>query len=136
MRAELAAIHVALNVPKHDPWLGIFTYSKTSLHAIQNELQRPSHTTYHHHKPLIAAVVDSLLHRAKLGLTTIFWSSGKLPFAARKWHNLRVGWGCRALALAAREQQRWGELRGCHDFLLVAKKVRNWGEGRSSRELT
>jgi ribonuclease HI len=71
MRAELAAIHVALNVHKHDPWLGIFTDSKTSLHAIQNELQRPSHTTYHHHKPLIAAIVDSLISRSELGLTTI-----------------------------------------------------------------
>ncbi len=71
MRAELAAIHVALTVHKHDPWLGIFTDSKTSLHAIQNELQRPSHTTYHQHKPLIAAIVDSLLYRAELGLITI-----------------------------------------------------------------
>ncbi len=71
MRADLAAIRVALNVHKHDPWLGIFTDSKTSLHAIQNELQRPSHTTYHHYKPLIAAIVDSLLYRAELGLTTI-----------------------------------------------------------------
>jgi ribonuclease HI len=71
MRAELAAIHVALTVHKHDPWLGIFTDSKTSLHAIQNELQKPSHTTYHHHKPLIAAIVDSLLYIAELGFTTI-----------------------------------------------------------------
>ena len=38
MRAELAAIHVAFTAHKHDPWLGIFTDSKTSLHAIQNEL--------------------------------------------------------------------------------------------------
>ena len=50
MRAELGAIHVALDKYKHDPWLGIFTDSQTSLHAIQNELQRPSHTKYHHHK--------------------------------------------------------------------------------------
>ena len=71
MRAELAAIHVALDKYKNDPWLGIFTDSKTSLHAIQHELQRPSHTTYHHHKPLIAAIVDSLLYRSELGLTTI-----------------------------------------------------------------
>ena len=39
---------------------------------IQHELQRPSHTTYHHHKPrILAAIVDSLLYRAELGLTTI-----------------------------------------------------------------
>ena len=36
MIAELAAIHVALTVHKHHPWLGIFTDSKTSIHAIQN----------------------------------------------------------------------------------------------------
>jgi hypothetical protein len=71
MRAELAAIHVALDIHKHDPWLGIFTDSKTSLHAIQNKMQRPSHTTYHHHKPLITAIVDSLLYRAELVLTSI-----------------------------------------------------------------
>ena len=71
MRAELAAIPVALDIHKHDPWLGIFIDSKTSLHARQHELQRPSHTTYHHHKPLIAAIVDSLLYRAELGLITI-----------------------------------------------------------------
>ncbi len=70
MRAELAVIHVALDIYKHDPWLGIFTDSKTSLHAIHHELQRPSHTTYHH-KPLIATIVDSLIYRAELGLTTI-----------------------------------------------------------------
>ena len=61
MRAELVVIHVALDIHKHDPWLGIFTNSKISLHAIQHELQRSSHTTYHHHKPRIAAIVDSLL---------------------------------------------------------------------------
>jgi hypothetical protein len=70
MRAELAAIYVALDKYKHDLWLGIFTDSQTSLHAIQNELQRPSHTNYHHHKPLISAIVDILLYRAKLGLPT------------------------------------------------------------------
>jgi ribonuclease HI len=71
MRAKLAAIHVALDIHKHDPWLSIFTDSKTCLYAIQLELQRPSHTTYHHHKPLIAATVDSLLYKSELGLTTI-----------------------------------------------------------------
>ncbi len=62
MRAELAAIYVALDKYKYDQCLGIFTDSQTSLHAIQNELQLPSHTTYHHHKPLITAIVDSLLY--------------------------------------------------------------------------
>ncbi len=70
MRAELGAIYIALDKYKHDPWLGIFTDSQTSLNAIQNELQRPSHTKYHHHKPRIAAIVEFLLYRSKLGLPT------------------------------------------------------------------
>ena len=53
MRAELVAIHVALDKYKNDKWVGIFTDSQASLPAIQNQLQRPSHTTHHHHKPLI-----------------------------------------------------------------------------------
>jgi hypothetical protein len=60
MRKELAAIHVALNTYKDEPWIGIFTDSLTSLHAIQNELQRPSHITYHHHTQLIAVIVATL----------------------------------------------------------------------------
>jgi ribonuclease HI len=71
MRAELVAIQVALNTYKDDPWIGIFTDSQTSLHAIQNELHRPSHTIYHHHKPLITAIVKSLQYRIRLGLATI-----------------------------------------------------------------
>ena len=71
MRAELAAIHVALNKYKDDLWIGIFTDSQTSLHAIHNELQRPSHTAYHIHKSLIAAIVISLQYRIKLDPPTI-----------------------------------------------------------------
>jgi hypothetical protein len=71
MRAELATIQVTLNTYKDDPWTGIFTDSQTSLHAIQNELQRPSHTAYHHHKPLITAIVTSLQYRISPGLPTM-----------------------------------------------------------------
>ena len=70
MRAELVAIQVALSIYKDDPWIGIFTDSQTSLHAIQNELQRPSNTSYHQHKPLITAIVDLLQYRISLGLPT------------------------------------------------------------------
>ncbi len=42
--------------------------SQTSLHAIQNQLQRPSHTTYYPHKPLIAAIVTTLHYRVSLCL--------------------------------------------------------------------
>jgi hypothetical protein len=71
MKAELVAIQVALNTYKDDPWVGIFIDSQTSLHAIQNELHRPSHTAYHHHKPLITAIVTSLQYMIKLGLPKI-----------------------------------------------------------------
>jgi hypothetical protein len=70
-RAELAAINIALNTYKDEPWVGIFTYSQTNLHAIQNELRRPSLTAYHHHKSLITAIVTSLQYRIRLGLPTI-----------------------------------------------------------------
>jgi len=70
MRAKLVAIHAALDKYKNDSWIGIFTDSQASLHAIQNQLQLPSHTTYHHHKPLIAAIVNTLHYRASLCLPT------------------------------------------------------------------
>ena len=71
MRAELVAIHVALDKYEHDPWIGIFTDSKTSLYTIQHELQIPSQTKYHHHKPLLAAIVHTLQYRVELALPTI-----------------------------------------------------------------
>jgi len=55
-RAELVAIYVALDKYEKDNWIGIFTNLQTSLHAIQNQLQRSSHTTYHHHNPLQTAI--------------------------------------------------------------------------------
>jgi hypothetical protein len=70
MRAELVAIHVALDKYKNDKWIGSFTDSQASLHANQSQLQRPSHTTYHHHKPHITAIVNTLHYRASLGLPT------------------------------------------------------------------
>ncbi len=44
--------------------------SQTSLHTIQHQLQRLSHTSYHHHEPLIAAIVSTRHYRANLGLST------------------------------------------------------------------
>jgi hypothetical protein len=82
MRAELVAIQVALNTYKDDPWVGIFTDSQTSLHATQNELYRPSHTAYHHHKPLITAIVTSLEYMIRLGLPTI-------PYKIRGHTNIK-----------------------------------------------
>jgi len=71
MSAEPAAIHVALDKYKDDPWIGIFTDSKTSLHVIQHELERSSNKNYHHHKPRIAAIVSTLRYLILLGISTI-----------------------------------------------------------------
>ena len=70
MRAKLVAIQVSLSKYIDDPWVGIFTNSQTSLHAIQDELQRPSHTAYHHHEPLITAIVNSLQYKIRQDLPT------------------------------------------------------------------
>ena len=59
-RAESVAIYVALGKYKNDKRIGIFTDSQTNLHAIQNQLQRPSHTTYYHHKLLLTAIVNTI----------------------------------------------------------------------------
>jgi hypothetical protein len=65
MRAKLAATHVALDKYKYDPLICIFRDSQTSLHAIQHEPQRLSHTNYHRHKPLTTAIVSTLQYNIK-----------------------------------------------------------------------
>jgi hypothetical protein len=70
MRAELVAIYVALDKYKNDKWIGIFIDSQTGLHAIQNQLQRPSRTAYHHHKPLLIAIISLIRYREGLNLHT------------------------------------------------------------------
>ena len=70
MRVELVGIYVALDRYNNDKWIGIFTYSQTSLHAIQNQLQRPSHTAYHHHKPLLVAIINLIRYKEGLNLPT------------------------------------------------------------------
>jgi len=67
MRAKLVASYVAL-YKKNGKWIGIFTDSQTSLHAIQNQLQRPSRTTYHHHNPLLTSIVDTNRYKEGLNL--------------------------------------------------------------------
>jgi hypothetical protein len=71
MRSELVAIHEAINTYKDYPRLAIRTDSQTNLHAIQNELQQPSHTGYQYHKPVTAAIVTSLKYNLNLNLPTI-----------------------------------------------------------------
>ena len=66
----MVAIYVALEKYINDKWIGIFTDSKTKNYVITNLLQRPSHTTYHHHKQLLTTIVTILRYRENLGLPT------------------------------------------------------------------
>ncbi len=68
MRAELVAIQITQDKYKNDKCMGNFTDSQTSLQAIQRQLQWTSHASYHHHKPLKAAIVSTLQHRASQAL--------------------------------------------------------------------
>jgi ribonuclease HI len=69
MRAELVAIYVALE-KQNDKWIGSFTDSQRNLHVIQTQMQWPSHTAYHHHKQLLAAIVNIIWYRERLNLST------------------------------------------------------------------
>jgi len=69
-RAKIVNIHVALAKYKNAKWIGIFTDSQISLHAILNQVRRPSHTPYYPRIPLIAAIITTLPYRASLDLHT------------------------------------------------------------------
>jgi len=63
MRAELIAIHTALTRFHDHPWLGIFTDSLSSLHAIRLHYNYPGISTsphYHHHMLLLKSIYDLL----------------------------------------------------------------------------
>jgi predicted enzyme related to lactoylglutathione lyase len=56
VRAELVAIHTALTRFEDNSWIGIFTDSLSSLHAIRLHYYRPGLTIaphYHHHMLLL-----------------------------------------------------------------------------------
>ena len=66
----------------------------------------PHTGSYHHHKPLIAAIVDSLLHRAELGLTTVL-------------HKIRGVYWHRPRGLGLVRPGLLAEDAGCPPHLLV-----------------
>jgi len=53
-----------------DVFLFLFIFPQRSLYAIKTQLQRPSHTTYPHHKPLQTAIVNTYRYRESLNLPT------------------------------------------------------------------
>jgi hypothetical protein len=67
---DFIAIYVALQKYNNGKLIDILTYSQTRLHAIQNHMQRPSHTTYHHQKSLLTTIVNTLRYRESLNLHT------------------------------------------------------------------
>ena len=68
MRAELVAIHTALNTfPTHE-WIGIFSDSLSSLQAIENHNTNPSicSSKYYHHHMLLLENSTNLIETRKL----------------------------------------------------------------------
>ena len=69
MRSELVAIHTALTRFVDHPWLGVFTHSLTSLHAIRLYYYSPGLTIaphYHHHMLPFQSISNLLeIHREK-----------------------------------------------------------------------
>ena len=73
MRAELVAIHTALSTFSTHSWIGVFTYSMSSLRAIRHYHINPSTTSakhYHHHRLLLDSITDLLETRQRLGMST------------------------------------------------------------------
>ena len=63
MRAELLAIYTALSTFSTHNWIGIFTYSVSSLQAIRHQHNNPGTTSakhYHHHILLLDIITDLL----------------------------------------------------------------------------
>ena len=72
-RAELVAIHTALSTFSTHIWIGIFTYSLSSLHAIRHHHTNPGTTSakhYHHHNLLLESITDLLDTRQRSGQST------------------------------------------------------------------
>jgi ribonuclease HI len=70
MRAELVAIHTALNTFVAHEWIGIFTDSLSSLQAIQHQHTHPgirSAKDYHHHRILLESISNILETRRLAG---------------------------------------------------------------------
>ena len=75
MRTELVAIHTVLTRFEDHSWLGIFSNSLSSLHAIRPHYFRPGPTIaphYHHHMLLL----QSISHLGKKATPPPFEKSG------------------------------------------------------------
>ncbi len=73
MRAELVAIHTALTRFEDHSWLGVFTYSISSLQAIRLHYYKPGLTIaphYHHHMLLLQRISNLLETRREKGYST------------------------------------------------------------------
>jgi hypothetical protein len=73
MRAELVAMHTALTRFEDHSWLGVFTDSLSSLHAIRLHYYKPGLTTaphYHHHMLLFQSISNLLEIRRKKRYST------------------------------------------------------------------
>jgi ribonuclease HI len=73
MRAELVAIYTALDKFATHEWVGIFTDSLSSLHAIRHRYthQGPrSPQNYHHHMLLLSGIADLREDRRRRGFRT------------------------------------------------------------------
>ena len=73
MRAELVAIHTSLSTFSTHDWIGIFTYSLSSLQVIRHHHTNPrttGATHYHHHMLLLDSITDLLKTRQRSGLST------------------------------------------------------------------
>jgi hypothetical protein len=71
-RAELVAIYTNIEKFVTHEWMGIFTVSLSSLHAIRRrytkpETRGPQH--YHHHMLLLSSITDLLEERRKQGFS-------------------------------------------------------------------
>jgi ribonuclease HI len=63
-RAELAAIHAALDVGAERDTLNIFTDSAASVYLIKKVIEHPTLLTYSKHLPLLQAILEQLRNRA------------------------------------------------------------------------
>jgi ribonuclease HI len=73
MRAELMANHTALSTFSTHKWIGIFTYSLSSLQAIKHHHTNPGTTSakhYHHHRLLLDNIIDLLETRQRSSRST------------------------------------------------------------------
>ncbi len=73
MRADLVAIYTALATFVSHEWICVFTYSLTSLKAIQHHRTNPGTTSakrYHHHSIMLSGITTLLEERKLTGLRT------------------------------------------------------------------